>query len=270
MKKVMEDKAWEDENWHLPEDPNLPGLEDPRCFSAGTLIDMADGSRKAIEAIEVGDEVLAYDPEVDAGRGGLGAARVTRTMVNQVPYILDFHGTKVTPGHATLAGDGPYKGKHILLMDILLSDGAVVDRDGALIRAATNLPVDSEGDRFVEVAYITSKSQTTYSKGRMRAGTLVIGEDGSSWRVLDALKREGYQLHSDGLISKEGETPHPLYWFGKLPEPADYVLQKSGLTLEELYAAEGRPLEANEEIMPKSSGRIGEKLTSVHAGMWVN
>lgn len=240
---------------------------DQRCFAAGTQIDMADGTRQSIETIEVGDEVMAYDPEADAGRGELTPARVTRTMVNQVPHLLDFHGVKVTPGHATLVGEGPHKGKHIPLLDILITDGAVVDREGELLRAATNLPVGSEGDQFVEVAYITSKSQKTYFRGRMRTGTLTLDEKGNTHRVLDALKREGYRLLPDGLIAKDGETPHPLYWFGDLPKPADYVLRRSGLTLAELYSAEGRELE---QPAPVSNSKIGANLGAVYAGMSVN
>lgn len=38
---------------------------DCECFLAGTLVLLADGSTKAIEDIEVGDKVLATDPETD-------------------------------------------------------------------------------------------------------------------------------------------------------------------------------------------------------------
>ena len=233
--------------------------KDVRCFSAGTLIDMADGSQKPIEQIKVGDEVLSYDPAELGGLGELKAARVTRTMVNQVEEIIDFHGVKMTPGHATLCGDGPHQGQHIPIMDILVADGAIVNREGELIRAATNLPVGSEGDRFVKVAYILDKSQKTYSHGRIRIGTRMIGQDGGDdWRVMEALEREGYVLHPDGLISKGGETPHPLYWFGPLPKPEDYVLAKSRLTIGNLYSGQN----------VESSSAIGADLPR-YAGMTV-
>jgi len=41
------------------------------CFLAGTQIDMSDGSKKPIENIAVGDEVLSFDAETDGGRGAL-------------------------------------------------------------------------------------------------------------------------------------------------------------------------------------------------------
>ena len=50
------------------------GEENEKCFAAGTQIDMADGTQKPIETIQVGDKVMAYDPAENAGRGGLKPA----------------------------------------------------------------------------------------------------------------------------------------------------------------------------------------------------
>ncbi len=229
----------EEDDPHLTEDMKKRLVND-RCFAAGTFIDMADGTQKPIETIEVGDEVLAYDPDTTDGLGALKPARVARTITNFVDEIIDFHGVNVTPGHATLCADGPNKGHHIPLMDIIREDGVIADRDGTLIRAATNLAVGSAGDQMVQVAYLLDKSQQTYFKGEMRLGTLMLGEDGrEDWRVMDALAREGYQVFDDGLIAKDGEIPHPLYWFGAVPKPEDYILKKSKLALADLYAANG-------------------------------
>lgn len=68
------------------------------------------GTQKPIETIVIVDEVLAYDPETEDGLDSLKPARVARTMTNLVVEIIDFHGVKVTPGHATLyAGNGALK-----------------------------------------------------------------------------------------------------------------------------------------------------------------
>ncbi|GHE54185.1 polymorphic toxin-type HINT domain-containing protein [Streptomyces capitiformicae] len=48
-----------------------------KCFLAGTDVQMADGSTKDIEDIEVGDEILATDPET----GETGARKITRLIV---------------------------------------------------------------------------------------------------------------------------------------------------------------------------------------------
>ncbi|MFJ9426662.1 polymorphic toxin-type HINT domain-containing protein [Streptomyces sp. NPDC101249] len=50
-----------------------------KCFLAGTDVLMADGDTKDIEDIEVGDEVLATDPET----GETGPRRVTRLIVTE-------------------------------------------------------------------------------------------------------------------------------------------------------------------------------------------
>ncbi|MEW2116045.1 polymorphic toxin-type HINT domain-containing protein [Streptomyces sp. NPDC005474] len=53
----------------------VPGC--PKCFLAGTDVQLADGSTKDIEDVEVGDEVLATDPET----GETGARKVTRLII---------------------------------------------------------------------------------------------------------------------------------------------------------------------------------------------
>ncbi|GAA0328260.1 hypothetical protein GCM10009540_55170 [Streptomyces turgidiscabies] len=50
-----------------------------QCFLAGTDVLLADGASKAIEDIEVGDEVLASDPET----GETGPRKVTRLIVTE-------------------------------------------------------------------------------------------------------------------------------------------------------------------------------------------
>lgn len=55
---------------------NAPGC---KCFLAGTEVLMADGETKKIEKIEVGDEVVATDPET----GETGLRKVTRLIVTE-------------------------------------------------------------------------------------------------------------------------------------------------------------------------------------------
>ena len=216
------------------------------CFAAGTPITMADGSHKPIERVRVGDEVLAYDTDDASGAGALTARRVTHTFITPDRIILDFHGLRVTPGHVFLCGEGPWAGKHRMLIDILREDGSIVGADGVSRRAATNCPVDSEGDRFVELAYITRADETEHKTARIRAGTLLIEQTGEARSVLQCLEAEGYQLLEDGLVQKPGEAPGPLKFFGTPPKPEDYVLQRSGLTLAEIAGNTGyEPRPAN-------------------------
>ncbi|WNZ10970.1 polymorphic toxin-type HINT domain-containing protein [Streptomyces sp. 11x1] len=60
-------------------DVEAPKPDCTQCFLAGTGVRMADGSTKDIEDVEVGDEVLATDPET----GETGAREVTRLIVTE-------------------------------------------------------------------------------------------------------------------------------------------------------------------------------------------
>jgi hypothetical protein len=204
------------------------GLE---CFLSGTPVSLPGGSTKPIESICVGDLVLSYD-----ATGTLVSGRVTRTFRNEVSHLLDVHGLKVTPGHATLCGDGMFKGRHVPIIDILLSDGALVRADGSLVRMAINAPVGSTADVFVKVACAHTPEDMqadTLTEGEMRVGTLLFDRDGVPVSVLDCLTAEGYAFDPEtGLIAKPGEAPHPLFWFGRLPRPEDYILTRSQETLE--------------------------------------
>lgn len=64
----------------------------------------------------------------------------------------------------------------------------------------------------------------------------------SDWRIMDALDREGYEVYDNGLIAKEGEEPHPLYWFGEIPKPEAYILAKSALCVAYLYSEPERAI----------------------------
>jgi hypothetical protein len=138
-----------------------------KCFLPHTPITLADGTTKPVEAVRPDDMVLSPDKT-----GALVPARVTRTFVNDVAHVLDFHGTGVTPGHAFLCGAGRFKGRHVPLLDILRDDGAVVRQDGSLMRASTGCAVGSDGDRRIEVVAADG------TRGRLRAGTRVAEETG--------------------------------------------------------------------------------------------
>ncbi|CAN0532143.1 unnamed protein product, partial [Laminaria digitata] len=211
------------------------------CFVAGTLVDMADGSQKPIEQIKTGDEVMTFDPFAENGRGGLRASRVTQTHATPNRVVIDFHGTRVTPGHLFLCGDGPDAGDYAMLLDIIRADGAVVRADGSKVRAATNCALGSDGDRMLTVGYFIDSEDAHARQGevriaRIRAGTRLLSDDGKDWSFLDAMTEQGFEFFEDGLVAQAGEEPHPFYYFGAPPKPEDYVLKKSGFTLDQLLA----------------------------------
>jgi hypothetical protein len=208
------------------------------CFAAGTMIDMWDGSQKPIEQIAPDDRVVSYDEA-----GTLRPGRVSAVKVNQVRHTLDFHTLMVTPGHVMLCGDGPFAGRHAPLIDILRSDGAVVRRDGTAVRAATNCAVGAAEDGFVWAVTgdrADNGGITVRDKGRIRLGTRASTPDGDDVSVAELIVGAGGAVTPDGLVRRGGAGPAmPFLWtFSEmLPKPEDYVLQRSGLTLTEIYRA---------------------------------
>ncbi|MEM7058583.1 MAG: hypothetical protein AAF557_13390 [Pseudomonadota bacterium] len=198
---------------------------------------------RSIESIHPGDMVTAYDKD-----GNLKPAKVTAVHVNQVDHILDVHGLMVTPGHHTLCGDGPYTDKHVPIIDILRTDGAMVREDGTKVRAATGCDLNSEDDQFVWAITGDQAPDGTIKvrdKGRIRLGTRVISSDGRDISVRELIKGAGGTVTSAGLIARgEGGANMPFLWTFStyLPKPEDYVLQRSGLTLMDLYSAAGQPV----------------------------
>ncbi len=208
------------------------------CFLAGTQVSMWDGTKKPIEQIEAGDIVVSYDKN-----GNLKPGRVKRNMTNRAKQILDVHGLMVTPGHATLCGDGRFNGQHVPILDILRSDGALVQEDGTKIRVATGCPLGTMGDRMI-TAIIGEQQPDGLVRiaevGQIRAGTRFIREDGDDVSVLDMILKSGGRLTEDGMIQTSANGPKmPFRWTftSSLPKPEDYVLQRSATHLQDIYMA---------------------------------
>lgn len=221
------------------------------CFLPGTPITLSDGATtKPIEEIAPGDEVLSY-----TDNGTLVPGRVTATSSKTAAIVLDWFGLGVTPGHVTLCGvvpgeedtaSGPFMGRHVPLIDILCTDGAVVRQDGSLVRAATNEPVGSRADAFVRLAYSRTGEELKAGvshEASIRAGTKLITGEGNTVCVLDVIEANGYAFDEEtGLVSRplaDGTpgVPGPLPFFGMPPKPEDHVLNRSGTALEAIHKA---------------------------------
>lgn len=209
-----------------------------RCFIAGTLITMWDGSKKPIEDITPDDWVMSFD---EAGKKVPG--RVTRTFQNEAKIILNFHGVGVTPGHVYYCAGGTYEGKFATLIDIIRDDGVVQHEDGCKIRAATGFDVGSFED--IEIwAFITydheDGTQRVKDKKKLRLGTRFLRDDGMSLTIAGHLKMLGMCLRDDGYVEDESTGIRTLYQWcftDTLPNPEDYILQLSKTSLEDIYKA---------------------------------
>lgn len=204
--------------------------------------------RKPIEQIEVGDIVVSFDEQ-----DNLVPGPVTRTFRNDAKILLDFHGTRVTPGHVYYRPDSKTAHKFETLIDILREDGVIKHQDGTLIRAATNVPVDSPQDGFVRAVAQRRQADGALVQsdaGRIRLGTRFLvgaGKQRKSFAVADLIAHGGGVVgademirvnDSDGAGDKDGD-PMPFLWeFGEtLPKPEDFVLACSGATVEDIYKA---------------------------------
>lgn len=251
----------------LPNNENLSGLreliasgqlDDPanHCFGAGTLVDMwpldkslkpnPDGVydqelvqakiwQKPIEEVKIGDLVVAFDDV-----GNLVPGHVPRTMTNDVKILLNFHDTRVTPGHVYYRPDSKASYKFETLIDVLRDDGVIQKQDGSLIRAATNVPVGDPRDGFVLAVTGTRRADggvATKDQGRIRLGTRFIVDGKRSYAVADLIEAGGGVVGEDELIRVGDSAPMPFYWeFGDtLPKPEDFILECSGTTLEDIY-----------------------------------
>ena len=115
------------------------------CFVRGTPVLLADGQRKPIEQIEVGNIVFAFD-----GRGQLQPRRVLRLFENTTTELIElspapdhrreaetagFTTLTVTPGHAFLTADGQFReiGKTIKQSNLQGAPAQIVLSSGTVI-----------------------------------------------------------------------------------------------------------------------------------------
>ncbi|MGR3608641.1 MAG: hypothetical protein ACU0BN_07250 [Sulfitobacter sp.] len=236
------------------------------CFLGDTLVQMwpldpsfqpgSDGSyeeelvlshvwHKPISEVEAGDVVVAFD---DTGR--LQPGKVARTMTNDSTHILDFWGTGVTPGHACYCADGPFEGRHVPIMDILRTDGGLMRADGTVFRAATNCEVGSLSDLMIHASATAQQPDGSWSEprvGQVRFGTRVVLPNGRHTSLQEIAEAEGWRVSNDGYMvreltaedgaMKEQKFLFPYLYGEALPKPEDYILARSNVTLEAIYAA---------------------------------
>lgn len=112
---------------------NLP--PEARCFGEGTVISMADGSKKAIEKIQVGDWVAAFDEE-----GVVRPGLVTKTFVSPSEDLRILDGTTfVTSQHPFLTQDGDF----LPIAEIVAQSLPVFDANGAPVRVRSLERIDT-------------------------------------------------------------------------------------------------------------------------------
>ncbi len=206
------------------DDPTLRPLGS-RCFLAGALIDMADGTQKPIERIKTGDMVMSFNGAANKGRGALVPQRVISTTQNLPDAIINLRGLMVTPRHVTLKGEGGFAEMRHILRD----DGTLVERDGRLVRARSGLPVDSAGDIAVHVEYADPASGQTRVITARAGIPCGVMNDGKTWKSLTlAIAESGGRVRADGLIEyPDGIRMHAIWPTGWTQTPFDHPLARN-------------------------------------------
>lgn len=231
--------------------------ENEFCFGSDTMIDMwplnlslklgaydiheqnevhAKIWKKPIALIEADDLVASFDKN-----DNLVPGLVTRTFKNNAKILLNFHGTKVTPGHVYYRPDSKKTYKFETLVDILRDDGVIQNTEGQHIRAATNVPVGDLRDGLIWA--ITGERNddggvVEKERDRIRLGTRYV-VDRKIHCVADLIAAGGGTVGEDEMIHVGDCDPMPFHWHlsDTLPKPEDFVLACSGTTIEDIYKA---------------------------------
>ena len=179
------------------------------CFLAGTQILMADNTEKPIEEIRPGDEVMAFDPRAEGGRGALVPKKVTRTFQNTADIVIDLHGLRCTPGHVFLTGEGGFAP----IASILKADGTIVDRHGTILRARTGMKAGGPEDRMVQVVYMDPATRRPRHV-LVRAGIPAARRqsDGALCTLAYVLNHHRAEILDDGLIEGRDGLVAPCDW----------------------------------------------------------
>lgn len=219
--------VWQREDKNFKSQQNMKLIGDPA----------KEWSIKPISEIRPGDLVKSYDYS-----GKIVQGRVVRKFENASTHILDLWGIGVTPGHATLCGDGKFEGQHVPILDILRTDGAVVRESGDLVRAATGCQVGSEGDQLIHAVVGVAQADGKISvrdHRQIRLGTRVILDVGRDVSIKDLIFANGGEITDDGFVRTRNGAKMPFLWSfsDSLPNPEDYILERSDVTLEEIYRA---------------------------------
>ncbi len=124
------------------------------CFAAGTPILMSNNTTKAIEKVQIGDKVMAFE-----GSGPLSPCIVTNVIKHEQSKVLKLNDILVTPEHRFLVENGEY----IPIGDIP-KETSLVAADGTTI---SDWSIETMGDE-IPTYNLTVDTNHTYVAGGFR------------------------------------------------------------------------------------------------------
>lgn len=175
-------------------------------FAGSTTVLMADGTRKAIEDVEVGDEVIATDPET----GEQVAKRVEHVFVHDdtvIDLVVDGEVITTTADHPFWSvtdqrferADELSPGEQV----VLAADGGVITVSGLQIGT----------DREAVAYNLSVEGIHTYHVGR--AGILVHNESTCDVRGLWQITKEGTAATKQGPFGTVWKSKSDGLWWSK-------------------------------------------------------
>lgn len=213
-------------------------------FSAGTGVLMADGATKPISEVEVGDEVLAKNPETGEG----GAGEVTHLWVHQDNLVdLEFDGAVVatTEDHPFWnVTDSEWQRADALGIGdfVLTAAGGLLEVDGidwrsARTATAYNLTVDGVHTYFVQAGDIQVLVHNTCPRGLWkltREAAESTRRHGRFGTFYESVNRHGDSMWLANDTAKHGgsafkmyeETSRGLRWVADLDKYGDIIVGK--------------------------------------------
>ena len=265
--------------------------DDDQCLPAGTLVTMADGSRKPIEQIRAGDEVLScygaaqfrsarvVDTHSSIARDGLIEIRTStgRVLVSTPAHT---HFAECPPPNPKPAGE--------ILVSLCAANeaGRVVHSVMEGSRAATRAfhdyaaamheaerAIGAAGGRIRQVARLGSGFFDFVPAVRMKPGMVMMNEDGLLEAVASVrrLSGEGRLVHdidvfpTHNYVAAGLVTHNSIYRFrgaevGNMNEFVRDFAVKDVVKLEQNYRSHGNILDAANAIIARNKARLGKNL----------
>ena len=189
-------------NYTVYDGEKIPHIRGSKgCFVGGTQISMADGSKKAIEDVQLGDLVLAFNKN-----GDLGPASVTETFKHendQFIKLIHWNGAlTLTPNHWVLLEDGLFleAGK------LIAGEDQLVTEDGKISPIDEICPAPSANSYNFTVA-----TQHTYIADNIRVHNKGGGGKGGGSRGGGATEAPNDKFSTDMMFTTIGFGEGPVY-----------------------------------------------------------
>ncbi len=182
----------------------------PGCFPGDTLIALPGGGARRIDAIDVGDRVLTFDPLANGGRGALLEGVVTRTFRNvtqewlRVDFAPSADGTTrrpliATPGHEMLCPEGGFA-----RLDQMVA-WAGADRQGGTV-TIVNQDAGLSSGQVSRISYSAATAD-------MFEQAMMLAEGGSDGNLaLKPKEVSGWRTYNFEVSGTLTPRPHPAIW----------------------------------------------------------